>query len=136
MDSNFISKTLKVAILREEGSNGEKEMAAAFYQAGFQPIDINMNSLIEEPTLIDKVKGIAFVGGFSFSDVLGAAKGWEMVIKNNQKVFDSMTSFYERNDTFSLGVCNGCQLMARLNWVQNCKFIQNDSKIFESIRRK
>ena len=81
---------------------------------------------------IHNFNGLAFVGGFSFSDVLGSAVGWSSSIMLNKDIKYEFKKFYNNIKKFSLGVCNGCQLMARLNWVQNCKFIQNDSKIFES----
>ena len=123
----------KVAILREEGSNGDREMASAFYMAGFTVIDICMNDLVkatEDP--LQELNGIAFVGGFSFSDVGGAGRGWEHCIKYNKKIKLWFDEFYKRKDTFSLGICNGCQLMSNLGWIPETKFIQNDSCRFES----
>ena len=128
-----------VAIIREEGSNGDREMAAAFYSAGFEPWDICMQDLIDKKFSLKKFKGIAFVGGFSFADVLDSAKGWAGCIKFShlKKEFEE---FYMRSDTFSLGVCNGCQLMALLGWipwygieqVRQPRFIWNKSGRFES----
>ena len=125
---------LKVAILRDEGSNGEREMAAAFYIAGFDVLDITMNDLIDsKEDILSKCVGIAFVGGFTYSDVFGAGIGWYNVIKSNKKILQQFDRFYNRDDTFSFGVCNGCQLMALLKWIPgNCKFIQNKSERFES----
>lgn len=130
----------KVAIIREEGSNGDREMSAAFYQAGFEPWDIAMSDLIRGKASLDEFKGIAFVGGFSYADVLDSAKGWAGVIKFHQPVYDQFERFYERLDTFSLGICNGCQLMALLGWVPwrgladalQPRFIHNKSGRFES----
>ena len=122
----------KVAILREEGSNGDAEMAAAFEQAGFDIWDVNMNDLIKNPALLQQFQGIAFVGGFSYSDVFGAAKGWAAVIKHNKELSAHFKAFYNNPTTFSLGVCNGCQLMAELEWIPKCKFERNTSQRFES----
>ncbi|WP_353685364.1 phosphoribosylformylglycinamidine synthase [Thermodesulfovibrio sp. 3462-1] len=128
-----------VAIIREEGSNGDREMAAAFYMAGFEPWDVCMQDLIDRKISLRQFKGVAFVGGFSFADVLDSAKGWAGCIKFShlRKEFEE---FYMRPDTFSLGVCNGCQLMALLGWVpwygieqnQQPRFIWNKSGRFES----
>ena len=125
------SKQYDIAIIREEGSNGDKEMAAAFYNAGFQPWDIHMNDLMKNPGILDRFTGIALVGGFSFSDALGAGKGWEKSIKSNTALYQSFNRFYKKEYTFSLGVCNGCQLMCNLNWV-NGKMSNNNSNMFES----
>ena len=129
---NEISSPHTVAVIREEGSNGDAEMAAAFHQAGFQVWDINMNDLIGNPGLIDRVRGIALVGGFSFSDVLGAGRGWERSIMSNTPLRQSMNRFYKRTNTFSLGVCNGCQVMGLLGWVPSGMLKQNSSGKFES----
>ncbi len=133
-------KKPKVAIIREEGSNGDREMASAFHLAGFEAWDIAMSDLAGEKISLDQFRGVAFVGGFSYADVLDSAKGWAGVIKFNknlQKIFDD---FYNREDTFSLGVCNGCQLMALLGWIpwkgireeEQPRFISNPSGRFES----
>ncbi|MFH1859050.1 MAG: phosphoribosylformylglycinamidine synthase [Patescibacteria group bacterium] len=130
----------KIAILREEGSNGDREMASAFYQAGFEVWDVTMKDLLQEKISLDNFRGIAFVGGFSYADVLGSAKGWASTIKFNKKLKIMFDNFYKRQDTFSLGVCNGCQLMAHLGWIpwqklndkEQPKFIKNKSEKFES----
>jgi phosphoribosylformylglycinamidine synthase len=130
----------KVIIMREEGSNGDREMASAFFHAGFEVWDLTMTDLLEEGTILDEFRGIAFVGGFSYADVLDSAKGWAGVIRFNKKLYEQFHKFYERHDTFSLGVCNGCQLMALLGWVpwkgipdnMQPRFIQNKSGRFES----
>jgi phosphoribosylformylglycinamidine synthase len=130
----------KVAVLREEGSNGDREMSSAFYQAGFEVWDVAMADLAGGKTCLDDFRGIAFVGGFSYADVLDSAKGWAGVIRFHKRLFEQFESFYERPDTFSLGVCNGCQLMALLGWVPwrgipdrvQPRFIQNKSGRFES----
>ena len=122
----------KVAIIREEGSNGDREMASAFHMAGFEVHDICMNDFLKEDGLsLDKFKGIAFVGGFSYSDVGGAAEGWYQIIMNNKNIKDEFEKFFNREDTFSLGVCNGCQLMSLLGWIP-ASLSQNESKRFES----
>ncbi len=130
----------KVAIIREEGSNSDREMTSAFYQAGFEPWDVTMTDFLRNDIELTDFRGITFVGGFSYADVLDSAKGWAGVIKFNKKVWDNFQDFYNRKDTFSLGVCNGCQLMALLGWVPwqgirnelQPRFIQNESGRFES----
>ncbi|KAK6975500.1 phosphoribosylformylglycinamidine synthase [Biomphalaria glabrata] len=107
----------KIAIIREEGSNGDREMAAAFTLAGFEAWDVNMEDLIREKISLSCFKGVAFVGGFSYADVCGSAKGWAATAKFNSVVATELSAFYARADTFSFGVCNGCQLMALLGWV-------------------
>jgi phosphoribosylformylglycinamidine synthase len=130
----------KVAVLREEGSNGDREMTSAFYQAGFEVWDTTMTDLLGGRINLDDFRGIAFVGGFSYADVLDSAKGWAGVIRFNKKIYEQFRKFYEKPDTFSLGVCNGCQLMALLGWVPwkgipdyiRPRFVQNKSGRFES----
>ena len=123
----------KVGILREEGSNGDNEMKSAFYHAGFDIYDITTNDLNNNPRLLESFRGIVYVGGFSFSDVLGSATGWYNVIKNNPNIISQINSFNSRKNTFSLGVCNGCQLMVLLGIIPNItKIKHNDSCRFES----
>ena len=130
----------KIAIIRERGSNGDKEMATAFYLAGFDPWDVTMTDIVKGNVTLDQFKGIAFVGGFTFGDILDAGKGWAGVIKFNPKVKKQFDDFYNRSDTFSFGVCNGCQLMALLGWIpwsdisdeKQPRFINNNSGRFES----
>lgn len=130
----------KVAILREEGSNGDREMASAFYHAGFEAWDITMTDLINGAATLDSFRGVAFVGGFSYADVLDSAKGWAGVIRFHEKLYEQFERFYHKPDTFSFGVCNGCQLMALLGWIPwkgipdriQPRFIQNKSGRFES----
>ena len=130
----------KVAIIREEGSNGDREMTSAFYQAGFEVWDVTMTDLLNGKVDLDEFRGIAFVGGFSYADVLDSAKGWAGAIRFNKRLYKQFQKFYERSDTFSLGVCNGCQLMALLGLVPwkgildkiQPRFIQNKSGRFES----
>ncbi|CAG5135184.1 unnamed protein product [Candidula unifasciata] len=112
-----LAEPLKVAIIREEGSNGDREMAAAFSLAGFQTWDVNMEDLATERISLSAFRGVAFVGGFSYADVLGSAKGWAATVKFNKVVQKEFAAFRSRPDTFSFGVCNGCQLMALLGWV-------------------
>jgi phosphoribosylformylglycinamidine synthase len=130
----------RVAIVREEGSNGDREMTSAFYWAGFDPWDVTMTDLLEERISLDRFRGIAFVGGFSYADVLDPAKGWASTIRFNLKLSEKFQYFFDRTDTFSLGICNGCQLMAFLGilpWQgipgkEQPRFIQNTSERFES----
>lgn len=129
-----------VAIIREEGSNGDREMTSAFFQAGFEPWDVTMQDFLSERVRLDEFRGVVFVGGFSYADVLDSAKGWAGVIRFNKNIWRQFESFYHRPDTFSLGVCNGCQLMALLGWVPwrdiadsaQPRFIHNRSGRFES----
>lgn len=125
-------KAPKVAILRCEGSNGDKEMAAAFDSVGFNVYDVMINDLLENPKLLREFRGIAFVGGFSYSDVFGAGVGWATVIKEHSELSQEFQTFYDRQDTFSLGICNGCQLMSELGWIPKCKLRHNTSGRFES----
>ncbi|EHB04518.1 Phosphoribosylformylglycinamidine synthase [Heterocephalus glaber] len=111
------SPSLRVAILREEGSNGDREMADAFHLAGFEVWDVTMQDLCSGAIGLDTFRGVAFVGGFSYADVLGSAKGWAAAVTFNPKARAELSRFRKRPDTFSLGVCNGCQLLALLGWV-------------------
>lgn len=130
----------KVAIIREEGTNGDREMAAAFYAGGSDPWDVTMSDLLSGRMTLDQFQGVVFPGGFSFKDVLGSAKGWAAGIKFNARLRDMFDRFYDRPDTFSVGVCNGCQLMALLGWVPfkgleeklQPRFVRNTSGRFES----
>jgi len=130
----------KIAIMREEGSNGDREMTSAFYGAGFEPWDVTMTDLLRGDARLDQFRGVAFVGGFSYADVLDSAKGWAGIIRFNPGLKEMFDAFYHRPDTFSLGVCNGCQLMALLGWIpfkglpdtQQPRFIRNRSGRFES----
>lgn len=130
----------KVAVIREEGSNGDREMSSAFFMAGFEVWDVNMNDLLTNKVSLNQFDGIAFVGGFSYGDVLDSAKGWAGIIKFNKELKKQFNDFYNSLNTFSLGICNGCQLMSLLGWVPfkdldekiQPRFIQNASKKFES----
>ena len=117
----------KVAIIREEGSNGDREMVASFYMAGFEAWDITMHDLCSGTMSLKDFRGAVFVGGFSYADVLGSAKGWAAVCKINPTVRAQLDAFFSRQDTFSLGVCNGCQLMGLLGWVGQYTKSHNDS---------
>jgi phosphoribosylformylglycinamidine synthase len=132
---NILNDGPRVAIIRTEGSNGHREMAAAFATAQFSTVDLHMNDLLETPELLDTFVGIAFVGGFSYSDTFGAAKGWGSLITCKPELKESFDRFFNRKDTFSIGVCNGCQLMMNFNLFGDyprIKLVQNDSKRFES----
>ncbi len=130
-----------VAIIREEGTNGDREMAAACYTAGLDPWDITMGDLLDgRVTSLEQYRGVIFPGGFSFADVFGSARGWAAKLLWNPSVRDLFDRFYARPDTFSLGVCNGCQLMANIGWVPwrgladdvQPRFVHNTSGRFES----
>jgi phosphoribosylformylglycinamidine synthase len=128
------------AIIREEGSNSDREMAAAFYSAGFDPWDVTMSDLLSGRITLDRFRGVALVGGFSYADVMDSAKGWAGAIRFNKNLSEQFETFYQRPDTFSLGVCNGCQLMALLGWIpwrgiadeMQPRFVHNLSGRFES----
>lgn len=106
-----------VATIREEGSNGDREMVAALRMAGFEVFDVTMNDIQAGKISLDQFRGIVFVGGFSYADTCGSAKGWAGGIKFNDAAKAEFDAFHARTDTFSLGICNGCQLMALLGWV-------------------
>ena len=126
-----------VGILREQGVNGHVEMAAAFERAGFDCIDINMNDLLDRSATLDGLSGLAACGGFSYGDVLGAGGGWAQSILHNRRLRDEFERFFNRPGNFGLGVCNGCQMLARLRsiipgalgWPD---FERNRSEQFES----
>lgn len=107
----------KAAIIREKGVNGDREMAYALWLAGFDVKDVHMTDLISGRETLDDLGMIVFVGGFSNSDVMGSAKGWAGAFMYNDKAREALKRFYERDDTLSLGVCNGCQLMAELGLI-------------------
>ena len=130
----------KVAILRDEGSNSDREMSSAFYLAGFEPWDVCMTDLLEGRIDLADFRGLAAVGGFSYGDVPESAKGWAATILFNDRLKTMFDEFYNRPDTFTLGVCNGCQLFGLLGWVpwqgipaeSQPRFIRNISGRFES----
>jgi phosphoribosylformylglycinamidine synthase len=105
----------KIAILREQGVNGQVEMAAAFDRAGFSAVDLHMSDIISGRVKLDDFKGFAACGGFSYGDVLGAGEGWAKSILFNPRARDEFEAFFKRKDTFALGVCNGCQMMSNLH---------------------
>ena len=104
----------KVAIFREQGVNGHNEMAFAFYRAGFDPVDVHMTDLLDGRVELADFAGLAACGGFSYGDVLGAGSGWAKSILYNDALRDAFRAFFERPDSFTLGVCNGCQMIAQL----------------------
>lgn len=137
---NVIQSSLtrpKVAILREQGVNGHMEMAAAFMRAGFDPVDVHMSDLIAGHQSLDRFVGLAACGGFSYGDVLGAGRGWAQTILMHPELRDQFQQFFERDSTFTLGICNGCQMLAQLKtlipgasaWP---RFIRNTSEQFEA----
>lgn len=128
---------VRAAIIREKGINGDREMAYSLYLAGFDVKDVHMTDLISGRETLEDVNMIVFCGGFSNSDVLGSAKGWAGGFLFNEKAKRALKNFYERKDTLSLGVCNGCQLMAELNLLypehgRPHKLLHNNSHKFES----
>ena len=127
----------RVAILREQGVNGQLEMAAAFYNAGFEAIDVHMSDVLSQNVSLDHFVGLVACGGFSYGDVLGAGEGWAKSILFNTYAREQFSSFFERSDTFALGVCNGCQMLSNLHeiipgtehWPH---FVKNESEQFEA----
>ncbi|KAJ8675420.1 hypothetical protein QAD02_011206 [Eretmocerus hayati] len=129
---------ISVAVIREEGINGDREMAASLLQAGFQVWDVTMQDLLSNQVTLDKFRGIIFPGGFSYADVLGSAKGWAASLLFHPSLQKQLKEFLARKDTFSLGVCNGCQLMSLLGWISSSEdgstdvvLDHNDSGRFE-----
>ncbi len=107
-------KRPRVAILREQGVNGFTEMAAAFKFAGFEAQDVHMSDIIRGSISLDNIVGLAVCGGFSYGDVLGAGRGWASAVRYNRSVAEKFSEFFSRSDTFTLGVCNGCQMLSSL----------------------
>ena len=127
----------KAAILREKGSNSEREMANAMYLAGFDVKDVHMTDLISGRETLEDIQFLGAVGGFSNSDVLGSAKGWAGAIKYNEKANRAIQNFFDREDTLSVGICNGCQLFMELEEINpdhevHGKMYHNDSHKHES----
>ena len=127
----------KVAILREQGVNGQVEMAAAFDQAGFASYDVHMSDVIEGRTDLGEFSGLVACGGFSYGDVLGAGQGWAKSILLNSRARDAFSAFFERSDNWGLGVCNGCQMMSGLHEIipgtgHWPRFVRNTSEQFEA----
>ena len=128
---------IKAAIIREKGCQCDREMAYALYLAGFDVKDIHTTDLMSGRENLEDVNMIVFVGGFSNSDVLGSAKGWAGALKYNEKARTALQNFYKRDDTLSLGVCNGCQVMVELGLIypemeNKPKMLPNNSQKFES----
>ena len=127
----------RVAVLREQGVNGHVEMAAAFDAAGFESVDVHMTDLLSGRVGLETFAGLVACGGFSYGDVLGAGSGWAKSILFNQKLKEGFATFFGRKDTFTLGVCNGCQMVAQLkdvipgaeHWPE---FTRNRSERFEA----
>ncbi len=127
----------KAAIIREKGSNSEREMANAMYLAGFDVKDVHMTDLISGRETLEDIKFIGAVGGFSNSDVLGSAKGWAGAFKYNEKAKLALKNFFSREDTLSIGICNGCQLWMELELItpehsKHGKMVHNESQKHES----
>jgi phosphoribosylformylglycinamidine synthase len=127
----------KAAIIREKGVNGDREMAYSLYLSGFEVKDVHMTDLVSGRETLDDINFMVFVGGFSNSDVLGSAKGWAGAFKYNNKARTALENFYQRTDTLSLGVCNGCQLMMELGLIypehqEHPRMLHNESGKFES----
>ncbi len=145
LDADRRSRTgVKAAIIREKGTNGEREMAYSLYLAGFDVKDVMMTDLISGRETLEDINMIVFCGGFSNSDVLGSAKGWAGAFLFNPKAKEALDKFYAREDTLSLGICNGCQLMVELGLVgaagecgvtgnnRTARMLHNNSHKFES----
>jgi phosphoribosylformylglycinamidine synthase len=125
-----------VAILREQGVNGEVEMAAAFTRAGFKAIDVHMTDILSGRVSLKEFHGLAACGGFSYGDVLGAGEGWAKSVLFNARARAEFEAFFEREDAFALGVCNGCQMMSNLHSIipgsdHWPRFVQNQSERYE-----
>ncbi len=135
----FIAKGAKprMAILREQGVNSHVEMAAAFNRAGFDAIDVHMSDILTGQAVLDEYQGLVACGGFSYGDVLGAGEGWAKSVLFNSAARDQFEGFFNRSNTFSLGVCNGCQMLSNLKelipgadlWP---RFVRNESERFEA----
>jgi phosphoribosylformylglycinamidine synthase len=133
----IVGQRPRVAILREQGVNGQVEMAAAFHAAGFEPVDVHMSDLLGGRHDLSTMQGLAACGGFSFGDVLGAGSGWARGILHQPALRDAFAAFFARPDAFSLGVCNGCQMLSQLaelipgaeGWP---RFVRNRSEQFEA----
>ena len=126
-----------MAILREQGVNGQVEMAAAFDRAGFATFDVHMSDIIAGRTSLKEFAGFVACGGFSYGDVLGAGEGWAKSILFNSRANDEFSAFFNRADSFALGVCNGCQMMSNLHTIipgaaHWPHFVRNKSEQFEA----
>ncbi len=126
-----------VAVLREQGVNGQVEMAWAFHKAGFDAVDVHMSDILEGRVSLEEFKGLVACGGFSYGDVLGAGGGWAKSVLFNERAREQFEAFFTRDDSFSLGVCNGCQMLSQLktlipgaeSWPD---FVRNESEQFEA----
>ncbi|VAW89255.1 Phosphoribosylformylglycinamidine synthase, synthetase subunit / Phosphoribosylformylglycinamidine synthase, glutamine amidotransferase subunit [hydrothermal vent metagenome] len=133
----FNQQRPRIAVLREQGVNGHVEMAAAFDRAGFTAVDVHMSDILSGRLSLSDFRGLVACGGFSFGDVLGAGRGWASSILHNSRARDEFSAFFERSDSFGLGVCNGCQMMSNLHtlipgaelWP---RFERNTSEQFEA----
>jgi phosphoribosylformylglycinamidine synthase len=127
----------RMAILREQGVNGQVEMAAAFHKAGFECVDVHMSDILSGRVTLEQFKGLVACGGFSYGDVLGAGEGWAKSILFNNRARDQFETFFSRDDSFALGICNGCQMLSNLrelipgteHWPH---FVRNRSEQFEA----
>jgi phosphoribosylformylglycinamidine synthase len=127
----------RLAVLREEGVNGQVEMAAAFERAGFTAVDVHMSDILSGRVSLSDFIGVAACGGFSYGDVLGAGEGWAKSILYSPRAYDEFAGFFNRGDSFGLGICNGCQMMSNLfelipgagSWP---RFVRNKSEQFEA----
>ena len=126
-------KQYNLAVIRTNGTNGEYELANAFSSVGFKVFDLHMNDIIESRgKLLRNFNGLAFAGGFSYSDVISSSIGWAFTILSNDDIMKEFDTFYNCENTFSLGICNGCQLLSHIEWIPKCKLLHNDSGKFES----
>jgi len=134
------SRRPRVAVLREQGVNGQLEMAAAFHKAGFESVDVHMTDLLAGRTDLAGFQGLVACGGFSYGDVLGAGGGWAKTILHNPRLRDAFEAWFQRGDSFTLGVCNGCQMLATLAGQGQLiagtelwpRFVRNRSEQFEA----
>ncbi len=134
---SLLSARPPIAILREQGVNGEVEMAAAFTRAGFTAIDVHMTDILSGRVSLKDFRGLAACGGFSYGDVLGAGEGWAKSILFHERARAEFAAFFARSDTFALGVCNGCQMMSNLHSIipgsdHWPRFVQNQSERYEA----
>jgi phosphoribosylformylglycinamidine synthase len=134
----MIKSRPQAAIVREKGSNSEREMANALFQSGFDVLDVHMTDLIEGRIDFSSIRFLGAVGGFSNSDVLGSAKGWAGGFKYNEKANKALNDFFNREDTLSIGICNGCQLFMELDMIypelgRGARMTYNESHKHESI---
>ena len=135
--SSMLNRRPRVAILREQGVNGHAEMAYAFHQAGFAAVDVHMSDLLSSRISLASFVGLAACGGFSYGDVLGAGQGWAKSVLLHDGCCREFQAFFERKDTFTLGVCNGCQFLSRLKFIipgadQWPSFERNESEQYEA----